>query len=157
MLLNYGIAYLRKYDFKVFIPCDNTGEEPDFSLHILTRIDTTRSACYEAVISKCFSEWTILVKNIILNIPTLRSISSFYLYYVLIVLLPLSWTDTLDEAIDFSESKGCKPYYPQYAPCIIAFDEHDVEVIQAVLDDSSDDEDVELLSDDDREMPKPIK
>lgn len=53
-LLNYGIAYLKKREYKFYFPCNTAiDEEPDFQAPILERIDVSRSACYKARILKC--------------------------------------------------------------------------------------------------------
>lgn len=52
-LLNSGIKFKRKKVYKVFIS-NADGEEPDFGLSVLVRLDLKRPACYQAYIIKAF-------------------------------------------------------------------------------------------------------
>lgn len=65
----------------------------------------------------------------------------------------------MDDAVDLCKSKGyIHIYYQRNASVIVALDEHDIDIIQAILDGSSDDEDDEMLFLDDHiAMPKPLK
>lgn len=52
-LLNYGVKFLVKKIFKVFIS-NVFGAEPDFNLDVMRILDTRRPACYNAYIVKTF-------------------------------------------------------------------------------------------------------
>lgn len=52
-LLNYGVKFIKKKVFKVFIS-NVFGDEPDFHLDVMSILETQRPACYNAHIIKTF-------------------------------------------------------------------------------------------------------
>lgn len=54
-IYNYGITYIKRDYFKVFIS-NNFNDEPDFQLPVLNAKTNDRSGCYEAQILRNFGK-----------------------------------------------------------------------------------------------------
>lgn len=52
-LLNYGLTFFKKRNFKVFFSLNSMDIEPDFKSITLDKIDQLRPACYTAKLVKC--------------------------------------------------------------------------------------------------------
>lgn len=65
-LFNYGVSYMKKRIFTVFIHADQS-REPDFNLDVLTQLNLQRAACYEAKILKCCGKYFIHIKYYSVN------------------------------------------------------------------------------------------
>lgn len=62
-LLNKGLVFIKKHNFKVFISLNCVNEEPDFQLAILEKIDFLRPACYISKVLKCFGACYSLLRK----------------------------------------------------------------------------------------------
>lgn len=56
-LLNNGVAFFKKDDYKVFFSLNTMEGEPDFQSVILENVDQLRPACYMTTLFKCFGSY----------------------------------------------------------------------------------------------------
>lgn len=61
-IYNYGIRYLKKKLFTVYISV-NFHDEPDFDLSVFDELRLDRGGCYEASIVKCFGKHILIYFN----------------------------------------------------------------------------------------------
>lgn len=59
-LFNYGVSYVKKKIFTVFIFADQS-VEPDFALNTFANLNIERPACYKAKILECCGRYLIFL------------------------------------------------------------------------------------------------